>query len=380
MKIECHILQNFAPSCLNRDDTNTPKECEFGGVRRARISSQSFKRAIREHFRATNSVSVGERTKALKGVLADKVQGADPKAIETVLAALAKMDTKRGEESSVLIFVGPEEIDALVQCVRERITDKKEVEKRVRAARTSADVALFGRMLAEAPDVNIDAACQVGHALSTHATELEMDFFTAVDDLNPRDDVGAGMLGYVGYSSACLYRYALLDTVQLKKNLNGDAAMAKQAVEAFLWAFCDAEPSARQNSMPAHNRPSLGLFIARTSGVPTSLANAFCKPVATRGNNPDLIGKSIVELAKFHACMDAVYEAFSDSTQSLYLGITPDQLEALIKAEADKKKGSTTEVRSDQSAKEPTALDKLLTHDKGSQKAAIEAILASLEG
>ncbi len=354
MKIECHILQNFAPSCLNRDESNTPKECEFGGVRRARISSQSFKRAIREFFRASNSVPVGERTKALKGVLLARNPDADPKAVDKVLEGLAAMDKKRGEtETSVLIFVGPEEIDALAKCVSDGVTDKKEVEKRVRTARTSPDVALFGRMLAEAPDVNVDAACQVAHALSTHATELEMDFFTAVVDLNPRDEVGAGMLGYVGYSSACLYRYALLDTVQLQKNLGGDAVLTKQAVEAFLWAFCDAEPSARQNSMPAHNRPSLTLFVARDKGVPTSLANAFCKPVRTRTNEPDLIGKSVESLDKYHARMGEVYEAFKGATQTLFHDLDTEQAKYLLS---------------------------LKEYDKGSQRKAIADIMAKLEG
>jgi CRISPR system Cascade subunit CasC len=354
MKIECHILQNFAPSCLNRDDTNTPKECEFGGVRRARISSQSFKRAIREYFRKENSTTVGERTKALKGVLMNRVPDAEPKVVENVLAALAKMDTKRGDvETSVLIFVGPDEIDALASCVADKITDKKEIEKRIKAARTSADVALFGRMLAEAPEVNIDAACQVGHALSTHATELEMDFFTAVDDLNPRDDVGAGMLGYVGYSSACLYRYALLDTEELKKNLGGDDTVTKGAVAAFLWAFCDAEPSARQNSMPAHNRPSLVLFVAREKGVPTSLANAFCKPIATGGANPDLVGKSVAALCSYYERLNRVYEAFDGATQALFHDLDDDQTKSL---------------------------KTLAAHDAGSQRKAIAAILDAMGG
>lgn len=352
MKIECHVIQNFAPSCLNRDDTNTPKECEFGGVRRARISSQSFKRAIRENFREKNSVSVGERTKALKGLLLGHVPDADPKVVEAVLVALAKMDTKRGEtETSVLIFVGPEEITALENCVREKVTDKKKVEEAVKQARTSVDVALFGRMLAEAPDVNVDAACQVGHALSTHATELELDFFTAVDDLNPRDDVGAGMLGYTGFNSACLYRYALLDTVQLQKNLGGDAAQTKQAVKAFLWAFCDAEPKAKQNSMPAHNRPSLVLFVARESGVPVSLANAFCKPVPTRDSSPDLVGKSVKALSRYYERMGKVYEAFEGATQALFHDLDEEQM---------------------------ASLGSLSTLDSGSQRQAIAAILERL--
>src|ERR1700726_3904869 len=51
MFIEIHAIQNFAPSNLNRDDTGSPKDCEFGGHRRARVSSQCLKRAVREAFR-----------------------------------------------------------------------------------------------------------------------------------------------------------------------------------------------------------------------------------------------------------------------------------------------------------------------------------------
>lgn len=318
MKIEIHLLQNFAPSCLNRDDTNTPKECDFGGVRRARISSQCFKRAMRGYFRTNNLVSSGDRTKELKRVLSERIPGADAGIIQKVLEALAKMDAKSPELTSVLVFAGPAEIEALADCVRNNVTDPKKVREAVATARTSADVALFGRMLAEAPDNNIDAACQVGHALSTHAAALEMDFYTAVDDLNSRDDVGAGMLGYTGFQSACFYRYGLLDVDQLRENLKGDTSTTVKAVDALLRAFCDAEPSARQNSMPAHNRPSFGLFVARTSGVPTSLANAFCKPVGVRQGDPDLIGASITALAGYHAVLDRVYEAFDGTTQSLF--------------------------------------------------------------
>lgn len=318
MKIEIHLLQNFAPSCLNRDDTNTPKECDFGGVRRARISSQCFKRAMRGYFRANNLVDPGDRTKELKRVLQERIPGADAGVIKKVLEALAKMDAKSPELTSVLVFAGPAEIDALAACVRDNITDAKQVQKAVAAARTSADVALFGRMLAEAPDNNIDAACQVGHALSTHAAALEMDFFTAVDDLNSRDDIGAGMLGYTGFQSACFYRYGLLDVDQLSANLQHDRATTVKAVDALLQAFCDAEPTARQNSMPAHNRPSFGLFVARHTGVPTSLANAFCKPVGVRQGDPDLIGASINALVGYHAVLGRVYEAFDGTTQALF--------------------------------------------------------------
>jgi CRISPR system Cascade subunit CasC len=347
MKIEIHLLQNFAPSCLNRDDTNTPKECDFGGVRRARISSQSFKRAIRQHFKATNAIPTGDRTKELSRILAERVPGATLETIREVLAGLAKMDSKKPEYTSVLIFAGPGEIEALAQCVEGGVTDAKKVQAAVLAARTSPDIALFGRMLAEAPDNNIDAACQVAHALSTHAAALEMDFFTAVDDLNTRDDVGAGMLGYTGFQSACFYRYALIDVEQLKRNLGGDAETTKTAVAALLWAFCDAEPSARQNSMPAHNRPSLGLLVARGKGVPTSLANAFSRPVSVKSGNPDLVGASVDALDDYFKKLDTVYEAFHATTQAVF---------------------------SDGSG----VLKNLAAFDKGSQRNAIEAILETL--
>lgn len=318
MKIEIHLLQNFAPSCLNRDDTNTPKECDFGGVRRARISSQCFKRAMREHFKANNLVPAGQRTKELMRVLAERLPDAKEATIRRVLEGLAKMDSKSPEYTSVLIFAGPAEIDALADCVSNDITDPKKVREAVAGARTSPDVALFGRMLAKAPENNIDAACQVAHSLSTHAAALEMDFFTAVDDLSSRDDVGAGMLGYTGFQSACFYRYGLLDVDQLAANLKGDEATTIKAVEALLQSFCDAEPSARQNSMPAHNRPSFGLFVARSYGVPTSLANAFCKPVAVRSGAPDLIGASVSALVAYHKVLGKVYEAFDGSTQTVF--------------------------------------------------------------
>lgn len=318
MKIEIHLLQNFAPSCLNRDDTNTPKECDFGGVRRARISSQCFKRAMRGYFKSNNLVAAGDRTKELMRVLSERLPDANPATIKKVLEGLAKMDAKNPQYTSVLIFAGPGEIDALEECVKGNITEASKVRDAVAAARTSADVALFGRMLAEAPDNNIDAACQVGHALSTHAAALEMDFYTAVDDLSSRDDVGAGMLGYTGFQSACFYLYGLLDVDQLTKNLKGDTETTIKAVDALLQAFCNAEPSARQNSMPAHNRPSFGLFIARSSGVPTSLANAFCKPVSVRHGEPDLIGASVNALVGYHAALGRVYEAFDGATQSVF--------------------------------------------------------------
>jgi CRISPR-associated protein Cas7/Cse4/CasC, subtype I-E/ECOLI len=325
MKIEIHLLQNVAPSCLNRDDTNTPKTCEFGGFIRARVSSQSWKRAVREFFRAENSVPVGTRTKDLAGRLIERL-GAEvsPEVIEKfVIEAYSKMDGKAAKgqtaaQTAVLVFISDAEIEEAAACLRAGLS-ARDAAPRLRAARQSADIALFGRMLAENPERNVDAACQVAHALSTHAVDLETDFFTAVDDLTAgRDESGAGMLGTQGFNSACFYRYALIDRDQLIQNLSGDAALADRTIAAFLNAFTLALPTAKQNSHAAQNPPSFGLFVVREKGVPVSLANAFANPVRTTSEHADLIGSSIYCLSRYQAQMQRVYGLYEGATLAVF--------------------------------------------------------------
>lgn len=356
MKIECHVLQNFAPSCLNRDDTNTPKDCEFGGVRRARVSSQSWKRAVREFFQADGSVQVGTRTKHLKERLVQTLEaGVTPQEVGLFVEAVySQMDPKRPDETKVLLFVSDAEVATAADLIRQEQAKLKKdykpdkaVVETLKAARPSADIALFGRMLAEQPGRNTDAACQVAHALSTHAVDLEMDFYTAVDDLSEsRDETGAGMLGTQGFNSACFYRYALLDYAQLRKNLGGDAQAAGEAAEAFLRAFCLSIPAAKQNSHAAQNLPSLGLFIVRDGGVPVSLANAFALPV----HGEDVITKSISHLARYYERLDGVYGLYHGATVALF---------------------------HDHETKEP--LGELAEHDVGSLAKAVEAVMARVQ-
>lgn len=363
MKIEIHIIQNFAPSNLNRDDTNTPKTCTFGNVTRARLSSQCFKKAVRDYFRDNSLTETGKRTKRIKKDLTERLQATytNPDVLSAVLnvfieACYSGRDAKREDETSVLLYVGEAELVEAALCVKEnydallknaedrlawsQLSDaekkkKKEpalwksndVEKRLKSARLSADIALFGRMLAENPDRNVDAACQVAHAISTHQINLESDFYTAVDDLNTEEQTGAGMLGVTGYSSACYYRYALVDWNQLLRNLNGDSQLAEEALEAFLNAFVQAIPKGKQNSMAAQNRPSLGMFVVRKAGVPCSLANAFVRPVNSRqdvigtradSTKIDIIEASKQELARYFGRMDRVYELYKDATCTLF--------------------------------------------------------------
>ena len=333
LKIELHLLQNFPPSCLNRDDTNTPKTCEFGGVTRARVSSQCWKRAVREQFKEIAPERRGTRSKRLrdelKAALLSKGVGTaetlDVPLTNFLITLYAGMDKKRPEETNVLVFYSQAEFATMLEVLSEDgvlkgltqtppFIEKSKIEKRLKASALSTDVALFARMLADSPGLNVEAACQVAHAISTHSVNLELDFFTAVDDLkdkNASDDAGAGMLGTVGYDSACYYRYALVDDVQLVKNLNGSIGDANASLKAFLEAFCEAIPGAKKNSFAHGNPPFLAFFVVRQAGTPSSLVNAFARPVDSRNGN--LLEDSARALAKQAGRLDACYELYKDT-------------------------------------------------------------------
>jgi len=303
MFVELHMIQSFAPSNLNRDDTNNPKDCEFGGVRRARISSQCLKRAMRTCpvFAETTQVPLAMRTRWITRLLAERLTqaGKPEEEAQSILADflpayMSKLD-KKGEHTAVLLYLSEREIDAMVSSLLENWDDltaegdeirkktistlQRALTKGHRGYSSAPDIALFGRMLAEAPDLNLEASCQVAHAISTHRVSMEMDFYTAVDDLQPDSEPGAGMMGFTGFDSACFYRYARLDWAQLVRNLKGDTALALRTVEAFLRVALAAVPSAKQNSFAANNPPSLALAVVREDGMGWSLVNAFERPV-----------------------------------------------------------------------------------------------------
>jgi CRISPR system Cascade subunit CasC len=336
MRVELHLIQNFAPACLNRDDTNTPKDCEFGGVRRARISSQCLKRAARFHpaFQEALGAHLADRTKLLKHKLVGRLVGGGKSEEEAGQAVewfvphlLARKDETRKKVwdaehpglLKTLVFISPLEADEIAEAMvadwgeltKAKKPSAKAVEGLVAKCKghvAAADVALFGRMMADQPDLNVEAACQVAHAISTHRVNMEMDFYTAVDDLQPREDTGAGMMGVTGFNSACFYRYSLVDAKELADNLKGDAELARRAIEAFLRASVVAIPSGKQNSMAAQNLPSLVLTVVRASGPPCSLANAFAKPVRP-GRDEDLVEASIAALDAYWGRITGAYGA-----------------------------------------------------------------------
>ena len=159
-------------------------------------------------------------------------------------------------------------------------------------------------MIAEDPGLNVDAACQVAHALSTHRVAPEFDYYTAVDDLNREDETGAGMLGTQEFNSACFYRYANIDLDQLQKNLQGDRELALAGTRAFLESFIMSIPKAKQNSTAAQSLPSFVMIVVRNKGL-ASLVNAFARPVD--GRKEGLLVNSVEALTDYWGKLRGMY-------------------------------------------------------------------------
>lgn len=362
MFVEIHLLQNFAPSNLNRDDTGAPKDCTFGGYRRARISSQCLKRAIRKYFEEAKLFAPGQlatRTKRIADEIASRLgkKGRSPEEAPAVLSALlaaAKIGFKEGK-TQYLLYLGEDEISKLAAlCDRhwdalkaaassgngEAGAKKKSSKEAKKEAKESlppeiqkavievfgsgkaVDLGLFGRMLADMPEKNIDAACQVAHALSVNEVAMEMDFYTAVDDLKPDDTQGADMMGMVEFNSSCFYRYAKVDLAKLIENLGGDENLARSAAIAFVKSAVAAVPTGKQNSMAAHNPPSYVRVLVREGGEAWNLANAFLKPIRPRKNDDgDLCQVSAGALEGHLLGLKRMYSSEgirADLTSSLY--------------------------------------------------------------
>ncbi|PHP52945.1 type I-E CRISPR-associated protein Cas7/Cse4/CasC [Actinomyces ruminis] len=323
--VDLHIIQNLPPSCVNRDDSGSPKSAFYGGVRRLRVSSQSWKRATRLYFNELLDASdVGIRTKRVVELLANKIadeatdlaDSAPTLAEEVFKAAKIKLSPPRGkkdapQESGYLLFLSTSQVARLaglaIAAARsgEKV-DAKEVKKIFKEAH-AVDVSLFGRMVADDTDLNVDAACQVAHAISTHAAENEYDFFTAVDDAKSRteeEDAGAGMMGTVEFSSATMYRYATVNCDLLAENLgNTDAAL--RALEVFVKGFCLSMPTGKQNTFANRTVPE-AIVVSVRDDQPVSLVGAFEQPVRTDEIH-GYLGRSIEALAEHARAVENTY-------------------------------------------------------------------------
>lgn len=313
--VDISILQTVPPSNLNRDDAGSPKHATYGGAHRARVSSQAWKRATRTLYAAGIPDSDrATRTKKITELLANRIEdrhGLSRVQAERLAAALLKplgitASKKKEEQSAYLLFFGHQQLDGISALLGDRAVELsnmadddlgQEMSKLDVGTQLSTghpeEVALFGRMVADLAGLNVDASVQVAHALSTHAVDIEFDYYTAVDDENPKDEPGAGMIGMIQFNAATLYRYATIGVHQLRDNLT-DTATVAAATRRFVDTFTRSMPTGHQNAFAHRTMPHLVAVMLRTD-QPVNLVSAFEKPVyGTRG----VADESVRRLAK----------------------------------------------------------------------------------
>lgn len=301
--LDIHAIQTLPPSNINRDDTGSPKTAQYGGVRRARVSSQSWKKAMRDYFHENSAqANVGIRTLEIVKYVAKKIKVYDSskndeeamKLAEDVLNK-AKIKTK-DQRAKALFFLGDTQANQLARAAVNGETDKKKLQK-ILKDNPAVDIALFGRMVADDPSLNEDASSQVAHAISTHAVQTEFDFYTAVDDLAPEDNAGAGMLGTLEFNSSTLYRYANVAIHDLLGQLKSEEAVVN-ALKLFIEAFSNSMPTGKVNSYANQTLPEAIIVNLRTDR-PVNLVTAFENPIkSSKGNVNFSIQRLFKELQK----------------------------------------------------------------------------------
>ena len=316
MYLDIYALQSLPPSNVNRDDTGSPKTAWYGGAMRARVSSQCWKRAIRKRFEdILPEESLGVRSKFVVELLADKIAKADPSLAESshdlAAAALKIIDIKTAPskrkgstegklETEYLVFISNAELQAIADLVvgwcRDGL-DAEKPDKDMKAALKAlfhgykaVDLALFGRMLANATELNSDACCQVAHAISVDKVQQEYDYYTAIDDLGDEDNRGAAMIDTTPFTSGLMYRYATVNVDHLAEEL-GDHHAAATAAAAFVDAFATSMPAGKRNAF-ANNTYPTSLVVALRDGRPVNPVGAFEDPVRATP------GRAVSEVAK----------------------------------------------------------------------------------
>jgi CRISPR system Cascade subunit CasC len=370
MQFEIHVLQSFPPANLNRDENGMPKSTVFGGYPRARISSQCQKRSVRLYYQQYSDLdknNFASRSRSwldeLKPLLtaANIAEDQAEQAAKLALKYLgAEEDPKKKGKTKTILFLGRTEIETIADIliknweaiVPELGGDKAELpkniskimEKSLATTGKPGDVALFGRMMASLPSVNVDAAVQMAHAISVNKLQQEFDFFTAVDDLSNThdldsgDDAGADHLGETGYNSSTYYRFTVLDTEQLKQNL-GSQEHLSEITQAFAEAFIRAIPTGHQNGFAAHSLPAAVMIVVR-EGQPVSLVDAFEEPVSPK-NGKGLLANAVSQLDTYWDELTRMYRSKAVKFAGI---VTRSQLSVSLKHLASLKKESVEQL------------------------------------
>jgi len=340
--IDIHVLQTLPPSNPNRDDTGAPKTATFGGVRRMRISSQAIKRATRESFeKELHESSRGIRTKRVPLLLKKAILRIEPtleanvaNLVGIVLAETVFRDKKKKDkkkyvndisknpelafgELDALVFISGSEIQRMAEAIVEdagtedphgAFSHRKDI---LQPEDQSFSVALFGRMVASNANMNVDAACQVAHALGVGEVESEYDYYTAVDDEKKRNDEadeGAGMIGTIEFASATVYRYATINVDLLEENL-GSVDAADDAIRLFIDSFVRAMPTGKVTTFANRTLPDAVVVQVRDDQS-INLVGAFEEPVPAKaagdGTRKGFAGPAVERLVAFEKDMRAL--------------------------------------------------------------------------
>ena len=342
--LQLHLLTAYGPSNLNRDEMGRPKSVVFGGVPRLRVSSQSLKRAWRtsEVFESKLGNHLAHRTRRLgHDVYGRLVEGGMPeeqalvnsRKIAGIFGKLRRKDSEEPTFIEQLAFVSPEErtkaFDLADSALAGKELDESKIDEEVlQKVDTAADIAMFGRMLAEKPKFNREAAVQVAHALTTHRAIVEDDYYTAVDDLKSRDepdDAGAGFLGVQEYGAGVFYLYVCVDRELLLRNLDDQRSAGDASLAALVETTATIGPRGKQASFASRARAIYALG-EKGSAQPRSLAAAFLKPVA----GEDQGAESIKALEDFRERLDAAYGSCAEHRYTMNVVTGDGTLQELI--------------------------------------------------
>ncbi len=350
--IQAHFLVAYPAANLNRDDSGRPKTMIYGGAERLRISSQSLKRAVRTStvFDEQLHGHVGSRSQTFGKLLEEELMkpphNLDADAAAKKAAVVIQKDKlgtiKSGSDTEQLAHLSPEEMTRL-KALAARVASADVLEEKDALVLTerpkAADIAMFGRMLAENPRYNVEAAAQVAHAFTTHRAVVEDDYFTAVDELKAQrkdTDKGAGFVGVAEFGTGLFYLYACVNSSLLVDNLRDDKDLAAKTTAAFIEALAKTSPSGKQNSFASRAHALYGL-VETGSQQPRSLAAAFLKPVdAAREEGGDLLLASTVRLVALRKAYEHAYGKGCDHHKSMKLLPQPEgNLADLVRLAAD---------------------------------------------
>jgi CRISPR system Cascade subunit CasC len=326
--IDLHVIQTVPPSNINRDDTGSPKTAIYGGVQRARVSSQAWKKAIRDMFREHFPESeLGMRTKRIVDMVAREIRKDSPDISENdAMISAEKAITAAGVktkdlEAQALFFMSATQATCLARLAAEAYKSGTDIDKSAAKSALnrkdhSVEIALFGRMVADDPSLNADASAQVAHSISVHKVDNEYDFFTAVDDVKDRsdaEDAGAGMLGTIEFNSSTLYRYATVFVDLLYDELANDADAAAKAVSEFARGFITSMPTGKQNTF-ANRTPAHSALITIRDDQPVNFVGAFEKPISL--SDESIARRATKKLGEYAA---DVYASFAKPPVKSYI-------------------------------------------------------------